>query len=317
MLVSYTAGGPAIPGCTPCNWGALSGSIVSGAWSGTIAGIPAGGPYFVSVRAANGTAYATLPSGVKVGLVFDLWGEGQASAIIAGTNGGWANSTYTGLWGVNSPSTGNFYSYDTGPALATNLYPSWTQMVAGDRFSVTGGGGETLPEGASSLLQNLQNSMGYPATLSEWVRDGAGLNVFVWGNQVQSQSVGIGNGSTTTWCSASNFCSNVGEGGTLDFNLASLTGSAFTGSISGTTLTVSTITSGALQPGAALSGAGLTGSPTLVACTANCSAANLYSGGTGSQWTISASEGTIGSEAMRADPSGEPQRLITIPPLIR
>ena len=98
-------------------------------------------------------------------------------------------------------------------------------------------------------------------------------------------------GSTTTWCSASNFCSNVGQGGTLDFNLASLTGSALTGSISGTTLTVGTITSGALQPGAALSGAGITGSPTLVACTSNCSAANLYSGGTGSVWTISVERG--------------------------
>ena len=160
--------------------------------------------------------------------------------------------------------------------------------------------------------------MGYPATLSEWVRDGAGLNVFVWGNQVQSQSIGTGDGSTTTWCSASNFCSNVGQGGTLDFNLASLTGSAFTGSISGTTLTVGTITSGALQPGAALSGAGITGSPTLVACTSNCSAANLYSGGTGSLWTISVKrrDDRQRSHARRPSPAG-PQRHITIPPLIR
>ena len=303
--VSYTAGGPAISGCAACAWTNLSSASVSGGnWSGQAINIPAGGPYFVSVRAANGTAYATLPSVVKVGLVFDLWGEGQSAAITAGANGGWANSTYKGLWGVNSPSTGNFYSYDTGPALATNLYPSWTQMLGGNQFSITGGLGETLPEGASSLLQNLQNSMGYPATLSEWVRDGAGLNVFVWGNQVQSQSIGTGNGSTATWCSASNFCSNVGQGGTLDFNLASLTGAAFPASISGTTLTVGAITSGALQPGAVLSGAGITGSPTLVACTSNCAAANLISGGSGSVWTISASEGTIGSEAMRADPSG-------------
>ena len=154
--------------------------------------IPAGGPYFVSVRAANGTAYATLPSAVKVGLILDLWGQGQSAGITAGANGGLANSTYTGLWGVNSPSGGSFYSYDTGPALATNLYPSWTQMLGGDQLSVTGGIGEPLPEGASSILQNLQNSMGYPATLSEWVRDGAALTVFVWGNQVQSQSIGIG-----------------------------------------------------------------------------------------------------------------------------
>ena len=177
-------------------------------------------------------------------------------------------------------------------------------MLGGDQFSVTGGIGEPLPEGASSILQNLQNSMGYPATLSEWTRDGAALTVFAWGNQVQSQSIGIGDGSTATWCSASNFCSNVGQGGTLDFTVASLTGAAFPASISGTTLTVGAITSGALQPGAVLSGAGITGSPTLVACTSNCAEANIISGGSGSVWTISVNEGTIGSESMRADPSG-------------
>ena len=68
----------------PCNWGRAFRNDHRAAHGRTIAGIPAGGPYFVSVRAANGTAYATLPSVVKVGLVFDLWGEGQAAAIING-----------------------------------------------------------------------------------------------------------------------------------------------------------------------------------------------------------------------------------------
>ena len=77
--VSNSANGPPLAGCTPCNNGALTGAISGGKWSGTLAGIPGGGPYFVSVHAANETSvYATLPNSVKVGWVFALWGQGQA-----------------------------------------------------------------------------------------------------------------------------------------------------------------------------------------------------------------------------------------------
>ena len=59
-LFLIVLGGRALAGCTSCNWGTLSGTISGGNWSGTLAGVPGGGPYFISVRAANGTGYVTM-----------------------------------------------------------------------------------------------------------------------------------------------------------------------------------------------------------------------------------------------------------------
>ena len=63
--VSLTSGGPPVAGCAACSWTNLSGYVTtlrSGTifnWSGQALAIPASaGPFFVSVRAANGTAYA-------------------------------------------------------------------------------------------------------------------------------------------------------------------------------------------------------------------------------------------------------------------
>src|SRR6185312_12538638 len=116
--VSYTADGPPVSGCAACAWTNLSSASISGGkWSGQALNIPAGGPYFVSVRAANGTSYATLQSTIKVGLVLDVTGVGNTQPIFSSPQGGWAFSTYPGLWGVNVPSLGTFYTYDTGPSV--------------------------------------------------------------------------------------------------------------------------------------------------------------------------------------------------------
>ena len=77
--VSATPNGPALSGCSACAWTNISSEIISGGnWSGSIVGIPAGGPYWVSFRAANGTAYATLPNYVLVGANIAGFGEGNA-----------------------------------------------------------------------------------------------------------------------------------------------------------------------------------------------------------------------------------------------
>ena len=55
-------------------------------WSGSVVGIPAGGPYWVSLRAANGTAYATLPNYVLVGANVAGFGEGNAVDQVIGTS---------------------------------------------------------------------------------------------------------------------------------------------------------------------------------------------------------------------------------------
>ena len=53
--------------------------ISGGAWSGNLVNIPAGGPYWVSFRAANGTSYATLPNSILVGATIAGFGEGNAA----------------------------------------------------------------------------------------------------------------------------------------------------------------------------------------------------------------------------------------------
>ena len=296
--VSTTAGGPPISGCAACAWTNLSGysaTLSSGTlfnWSGQALNIPGGGPYYVSVRAANGTAYATLPNLIKVGLVFDWWGEGQLGSVI-GNAGGIAASYFTGLWG----GVGWLSGFDTGPPLVSNWAPSQSTVVAGNRFGISG----SSAEGVVDYQQDLTNAFGWPVMVVNIVRDGVGITPETMGNALQTQTIGVGNATLTTWCSQSIFCSNTGQGGTLTLNGASLTGWTGTASISGTTLSIATASIGALEPNMILSGAGITGSPTLVNCTAGCSGGNVSSSTT---WTISVNEGTIALEAMTAAPSG-------------
>ena len=311
VLVSNTPNGTAISGCTPCNWGTLSGTISGGAWSGTIAGIPGGGPYYVSVRAANGTAYATLPSGVKVGFLFDVYGQGQVAALPSGQSGT-SLSYFEGLWGyAGARSTyGGNQQYLNGPPVLGTFVPSYSISAAGDRFGVTGSTGPALSEGAGALEQDLTNAFGWPAEYFATAHDGVGIVLQTLGNAAQSQTVGLGNGSLTTWCSSANYCSNVSGAGPLYFNTGSLTGATLVGaSVSGTTLSVPATTGlsqGALSPGMLLTDltGHIAGSPKLVNCLTGCSI-SAYSAGspTAQTWTISVSQ-TVSAETMRADPVG-------------
>ena len=105
-------------------------------WSGQALNIPASaGPLYVSVRAANGTGYATMPNYIKVGLIFDWQGEGVIGAMVSGQTG---QSTYPfiGLFGYDAFNfTGNSNS-DVGPRVTGNWVPSQTVTWAGDRFSI-------------------------------------------------------------------------------------------------------------------------------------------------------------------------------------
>ena len=46
------------------------------------------GPMFVSVRAANGTAYAMLQNAIRLGIVIEGEGEGQFGAVYSASQGG-------------------------------------------------------------------------------------------------------------------------------------------------------------------------------------------------------------------------------------
>jgi hypothetical protein len=156
--------------------------------------------------------------------------------------------------------------------------------------------------------QPMSNAFGWPTSFVNMTHDGIGNLLMTLGDVAQTQTVAVGDGTKTAWCSAAKYCANVGQGGALVFNAAALTGAQFTGSVATSggvsTLTVGTgspaWTSGALEPGMILSGAGISGSPTLDHCVTGCSGIN----GSGSTWFLSANLGTIASEAMRADPAG-------------
>ena len=142
-------------------------------------------------------------------------------------------------------------------------------------------------------------SASWPAQLVSWNRDGIGSSIGVLGGQVQSQTIGLGDGSTTVFCSGvAKFCgassSPVGAvsvSGPMFLNGAAFTGASLVGaSISGTTLTVPATTGlprGALEPGMLLTDTtgSITGSPSLVNCLTGCTFANFNSN-VQQTWTI-------------------------------
>ena len=307
VTVSNTANGPALAGCSPCNLGTLTATISGGAWSGTIAGIPGGGPYFVSVRAANGTAYATLPNSIKVGWAFALWGQGQADSM-QNMQSGTYTSFFSGLWGYfqwESTFSG-LEHYIQGPPITANFVSGQTQNFGGDRFGVLAGGAP-LSEAVSAFDQELGNIFSVPTTFISSTRDGVGIGGFALGNAAETQTVGAGDGSTLIWCSASKFCASAGvsPAGPLVFGASSLTGGWFTGAITNPgsvpTLTIGSSgrIGGALEPGLVLN---TPNDPTLVMCLTGCSSQMLYNGST---WLLSnALDAGGGSIAMSAAPIG-------------
>ena len=79
------------------------------------------------------------------------------------------------------------------------------------------------------------------------VIDGTGSMVSTIGGQKQNQTLGIGDGSSVSWCSSSIYCANHAKGA-LAYNLAGLTGASITGYVT-TTGGVSTLTVSRWLPG--------------------------------------------------------------------
>jgi hypothetical protein len=274
-------------------------------WSGQALSIPAGGPYYVSVRAANGTAYATMPNLIKVGLIFNLWGEGQLGSLLNSV-GGYGLSYFNGLWGSNQWQG----SLDTGPPVAGSYAPAQTVMIAGDRYGVSGASSPILAEGIGNFEQGLASAFGWPVGIVNGERDGIDATPLTLGHVVQTQTVGVGNGSATTWCSAATFCAEPANGvqTTLFFTAASMTGASLVNAtISGNTLSVPAgsgtptttgLTIGALEPGLVLN---VAGSPTLTTCLTGCTSGAYGDPPAAQSWALSAS---ASGTPTRADPPG-------------
>ncbi len=297
VQLSNIAGGPAVGGFA---WQNLtSQSITGGNWSGTLLGVPPG-QYWVSVRAANGVGFVTMHNFITVGFVIDYAGEGSIGAFLGSDTG--ANNTV--LFGRGST------AYGTGaPPLVYGPAIGKFRQAYAQAFSTTQYTG-AWAEGQTALSNDYFRLTGVGVGQLTNIIDGNWSGLSILGNTVQTETVGIGDGTSTTWCSKATLCSNH-PNGTLAFNAAALSGAQITGYITTTggvsTLTVSGLTNGALSPGFALSGPGITGSPTLVGCVTTC-AITTSTWGTGSTWTLSSNQGTVGSSGspilIYAGPSG-------------
>ena len=226
---------------------------------------------------------------------FSLCGVRARPILSRAGQSGTNTSYFSGLWGFGSwdSAFGGNEHYLQGPPITANFVPGQPLNNAGDRFGV-GGFGIPISEAVSAFDQELSNAFAVPATFLSATRDGVGAGIYTLGNVAQTQTIGAGDGSNLTWCSASKFCGHVDVGSSLVFNAASLTGGWFSGSISGSTLTATTRQGGALEPGMVLN---VTGSPTLLNCLSNCTSINFSA----STWALSSSaaSGVTGTHARR------------------
>ena len=232
--VSATPGGPAVSGCSACAWTNLSGSTIgSSTWNGSLVNIPAGGPYWVSFRTANGTAYATLPNAVFVGGNMMGFGEGNADDQVYIGTSGTANQTYfqgythsVGFSGAGAP-----ISNEAAEAVYTPYVNGWSPSVPlqllTDRYGVL----QALNDGAGQQATNASAILGTVFGFDDGYHNGTGFQNEFYGGVTQSQTIGVGDGSSTT------FSSGAGYGGTVSTS-GGARSSTITGSINGNTMSL-------------------------------------------------------------------------------
>ena len=214
--VSSTPQGTPVAGCSACAWTNLSSATVSGgAWSGTVVGVPQGGPYWVSFRAANGTAYATLPNAVFEGFNVGVFGEGNDAGLFGGAN----QSFFTGFGsasGFNTNGAGaanavNGGDYVPGPTLS-NVTPAFAPQYLLNRFDAFTGTALAAEDSLASIMQNgTITSGGAPIGVVNMLKNGTNETNYFYGLLPQTQSIGIGDGSTTIFSSGAGYGGNFGS----------------------------------------------------------------------------------------------------------
>ncbi len=262
--VSSTPAGPPISGCAACAWTNLSPQTVNtGAqtWSGSIVNIPAGGPYYVAFRAANGTSYATIPNAVFVGVNIAVFGEGNGAAQLSNGPGLPNQSFFPGFLslsgyategsGATQASNGIFIP---GPPILGSFSPSQPTQLLVDRFGVFPSTTSGAWDGTAWLAQNASSMLGgAPIGIASMFKNGTNFSNVTYNNLTQTQSIGIGDGSTAT------FSSGLAYGGSVGTATVSTNG---VGGISGNTLTITSIASITAETGPwgpSLTGSGSTG----------------------------------------------------------
>jgi hypothetical protein len=250
--VSQTPGGPPVAGCSGCAWQTILLGPTGGTWAGTVSNIIPGGPYYVSVRAGNGVNYTTMPNPVGVGTNYAPFGQG---------NNGWlynndASQVFT--WGNNSevaypPGAATGATPVFGPPVVGNITPNYPGQVALDSY----GANAFLGEGTSAIMQNTSDMLGGPTGMANFTNNGINsLFIAAEDNILQTQTIGIGDGSSTVFSSGAGFGGTVGGAGSNSSVVNSQTTTLTTGGITTAGLMNTLLPTGnwnSLAPGDALS----------------------------------------------------------------
>lgn len=246
-LISSSPSSPATPvvGCSACNWTNVSSEVISGGkWSGTVASIPNGGPYYAFFRASNGTGYANLVNPVWVGWNVGPLGEGNALDQLLNTQNAnqtfWAGSSQLVGWQTAGSSSQNQTNagYVPGPPIQGVYSYSVPNATITDGFSVKGSSLSTVNDGSASLLQGASSIMGgTPVGLDNLTRNGTGFQSMIYDGVTSSQTIGLGDASTKV------FSSGLGFGGSLSTS-AGAVANTVTGSISSNTMTITAASTG-------------------------------------------------------------------------
>jgi hypothetical protein len=245
--VSATPQGPPLSGCSACAWTNVSSETISGgAWSGSVVAIPAGGPYWVSLRASNGTAYATLPNAVFVGVNVASFGEGNSAAQLQGAFNqqtyfsGISSLVGAPVGGLGTPNIVNG-SMVPGPPILGLFTDGVPGQLVCDRFGVVGTAASCMQDGGAWLAQNASAQLGgAPVGRVDLLFNGSESQNIFFDGVPQTQTIGVGDGSTAHFSSGPMFGGSTGN--------SSVSGSTVTVTASIATTGVMTVTVAGSNP---------------------------------------------------------------------
>ncbi len=187
-------------------WTNLANSTVSGGqWSGTISGLPAGGPYFAQVRPANRASYAIPTQPFQVGLVIGWIGQSKQSVCFSGNQTG---KTLAFPAGTLSPAS--VQSISGGPGGSDPTIAGQTVGSFGVRlmtpFSTVSTSNTYAGDCSTAMTEVLtQLSGGMPIEFVQLAR--AGMAVETWANASMGLTQNLT--GTTTLSGALSFMSYV------------------------------------------------------------------------------------------------------------
>ena len=191
------------PPLSCCNWHNLSAQTIGdGKWSGRIPNVPLGGPYWVAVRAADEPDHSTLSNAVYVGANIALGSYGNGSVMFMSAE---PPSYLRGVapWvGFQGALTSGNASIP-GPDYLPNWSPGPASQYLNDRNGNYGTTAGVMYAGDVSLSQNASSMLDWaPVGLVNFFRGGTGWSAIYQSLYPGTQTIGIGDGASTTFSSA-------------------------------------------------------------------------------------------------------------------